>query len=564
MLKSLQISNVALIDDLTVDFSGGFNALTGETGSGKSIIIDALALTVGARSQASLIRTGAESAVVAALYDLPDTTEVRETLEAAGITGDESGDGSLELLVRREFSQAGRQRVSVNGQLATIAILKRLQPLLVDIHGQGEQQTLFDPKVHLDLLDSYLGNAAQLDEMARRYTALSQLQKQLATLAHDLDPAMIQELEREREAIAAAELSEGELAALEQEKRRLLNTERLSQATTAALVDLYDAEGSALVRLTRAEKALAELGEFEPGLAAHEGELRSVAAQVDDITQSLRSFLAGLEFSPDRLDQLESRLAEIARITRPYGGTIASTLERLNEIDRRLGDRSDASAAQKRLAREVGEAKAAARRTAADLSEMRAKGRERLLKDLTKSLKELGFPHANIDLKLEPLIDSAGDPQLNGRGSDRAEFYFSANKGEEPRKLVEVASGGEASRLMLALKTVSQPADFPRTVVFDEIDSGIGGAISTAVGRHLKKLAAVNQVFSVTHQPQIASFADNHVTVEKQVRKGRTLVIMRTLAGDDRIEEIARMLAGGEINTSAREHARQLMKDAGK
>lgn len=563
MLRSLQITNLALIDDLTVDFSGGFNALTGETGSGKSIIIDALALTVGARASGTLIRTGADSAAVTALYDLPDTIEVRESLELSGLAETEAEEGRIELLIRREFGKTGRQRITINGQLSAAGVLKQLQPLLVDIHGQGEQQTLFDPSTHLDLVDSFLDLTRSRVEMADRFTALSKLQNDLKELSRDFDPAAMLALEEERDRIVAAELSVDELTALEQEKRLLLNTEHLNQLTTGALEELYDSEDAALVRLTRAAKSLGELGSFDAGLSAQATELRSSIALVDDVAQQLRTFQSGLEVSPERLDQIENRLAEIARITRPYGGTVTATLDQLAELERRIAARSDAAGAAARLERQIETARKAAQTTADGLHQARTRGRDRLIKQLTDSLKELGFPHAAIEIEISPALSAAGEPQLGSRGMDRVEFHFSANKGEVPRKLADVASGGEASRLMLALKTISQPADFPRTVVFDEIDSGIGGSISTAVGRHLKRLASVNQVFSVTHQPQIASFADHHVMVEKQVRRNRTLVALRTLTGDDRVEEIARMLAGGEINTSAREHARQLVKEAG-
>lgn len=563
MLRSLQITNLALIDDLTVDFSGGFNALTGETGSGKSIIIDALALTVGARASGTLIRTGADSAAVTALYDLPDTTEVRESLELSGLAETEAEEGRIEILIRREFGKTGRQRITINGQLSAAGVLKQLQPLLVDIHGQGEQQTLFDPSTHLDLVDSFLDLARPRAEMSERFTALSKLQNELIELSRDFDPAAMLALEEERDRIRSAELSVDELTALEQEKRLLLNTEHLNQLTTGALEELYDSEDAALVRLTRTAKTLAELGSFDPEMAAQATELQSSIALVDDLAQQLRTFRSGLEISPERLDQIENRLAEIARITRPYGGTVTASLDHLAELERRIAARSDAAGAAARLERQIETARKAAQTTADGLHQSRTRGRDRLIKQLTASLKELGFPHAVVTIEISPGLSAAGEPQLSSRGMDRVEFHFSANKGEAPRKLAEVASGGEASRLMLALKTISQPADFPRTVVFDEIDSGIGGSISTAVGRHLKRLASVNQVFSVTHQPQIASFADHHVMVEKHVRRNRTLVELRTLTGNDRVEEIARMLAGGEINTSAREHARQLVKEAG-
>lgn len=562
MLRSLQITNLALIDELTVDFSGGFNALTGETGSGKSIIIDALALTVGARSSPALIRSGSDSATVTALFDLPDTAEVRESLSHCGLDELASDDNWIELLIRRDVGKTGRGRVTINGQLSTVGTLRQLQPLLVDIHGQGEQQTLFDPSTHLDLLDSFLELTRQRAEMAENYAALSKLRQQLAELSRDLDPAAILALEEERDRLTAAELSAEELAALEHEKRLLLNTEHLNQLTTNALEELYDSEDAATVRLTRAARAVEELSSFDQSLSSQIADLRSAIALADDLVQQLRTFQGGLEFSPERLDQIEHRLAEIARLTRPYGGTVAATLDHLAELERRLGARSDAAGAAARLERELEKARQTAQKSADVLHQARTRGRAELIKRLTASLKELGFPHAVIELEIIPTLDRNGELQLGLRGMDQVEFHFSANKGEAPRKLAEVASGGEASRLMLALKTISQPADFPRTVVFDEIDSGIGGAISTAVGRHLKKLAAVSQVFSVTHQPQIASFADHHVTVEKQVRRNRTLITLQTLTGPARIEEIARMLAGGEINTSAREHARQLVREA--
>lgn len=553
MLQLLSISNIALIDDLRVEFDGALNLLTGETGSGKSIIVDALGVLIGGRFASELLKSGAERGSIEGLFVLSPNPQLETLLENSGL---QNGD---ELIIRRELSAAGRNKIFINNQLATQSLLRDLRPFLVDIHGQGEQQTLFDPETHLELLDSFGGYSQLRDDVRVAYENLSRVQRELATLRKAsaekfqlVDTLQFQIAELER-----AQLSIGEDERLEEERRRLANVEKLTTLCQSSYSRIYEDDDAALARLRLTLKEIEELSEYDSSFREYLEGLESARALLEDLSFALRDFADKLEFSPTRLATIEDRLAELSRIKRKYGGSIETALEHLAQSQDRLRQIETSDEREQQLTADLKTARQQYLDSALKLHKQRAKAAKLLEKAVEQGIAEVAMENARFQVQIAATDETDAGPT----GTDHVEFYFSANVGEEVKPLARVASGGEASRLMLVLKTVSNASEFPRTIVFDEIDTGIGGRVSEAVGIKLKKLSQTNQVLCVTHQPQIARFADNHLVVQKDAHAGRTLVSINKLDRAGRVEEIARMLTGAEITDSARRHARELLKN---
>jgi DNA repair protein RecN (Recombination protein N) len=565
MLTFIKISNIALIDELNVEFDRGLNLLTGETGSGKSIIVDALGVLVGGRFTSDLLKAGRDRGFIEGLFSVARNRELERLLSDAGIEADRIGD--TEIIIRRELAANGRNKIFINNQLATQSLLRELQPFLVDIHGQGDQQTLFDTTTHLELLDAFASVAALKEEVAVCYKSWSSVKRELEAQSKedaekfqliDILRFQIDELERAR-------LLVGEDEQLEEERRRLNNVEKLTTLCAESFGLTYEDGDSAITRIRQTARRVEELAGYESRFREYLEGLETSRAMLEDLAFSLRDFADKLEFSPARLEEIENRLAELSRLKRKYGGSIETALEHLARSQDRLRqiERSDEREAQLRA--ELAAARAAYVERALKLHRERARAAKRFERAVEHDLAEVAMEHARFQAQTAAPPDSeiTGD---NGAGSftasgiDRVEFYFSANVGEAIRPLAKVASGGEASRLMLVLKTVAGATEFPRTIVFDEIDSGIGGRVSEAVGVKLKKLSETNQVFCVTHQPQIARFADSHLLVRKEAIAGRTEISVDTLDRRGRVEEIARMLTGAQITETARRHARELLK----
>jgi DNA repair protein RecN (Recombination protein N) len=554
MLQLLSISNIALIYDLRVEFDGALNLLTGETGSGKSIIVDALGVLIGGRFTSELLKSGAERGSIEGLFSLSPNPQLETLLENSGFA---NGD---ELIIRRELSATGRNKIFINNQLATQALLRDLRPFLVDIHGQGEQQTLFDPETHLELLDSYAGHAALRAEVVEAYESLSRAQRELGALRQDAaekfqlaDTLQFQIGELER-----AQLSLGEDERLEEERRRLSNVEKLTTLCQSSYSRIYEDDDAALARLRQTLKDVEELSEYDSGFREYVEGLESARAVVEDLSFALRDFADRLEFSPARLGQIEDRLAELSRLKRKYGGSIETSLEHLAQAQDRLRQIETSDEREQELSAELLRAQKIYLERARKLHKQRLRAAKALEKAVEEGIAEVAMENARFEVRVE--TDETDFTRISATGLDQVEFHFSANVGEEVKPLARVASGGEASRLMLVLKTVSNASEFPRTIVFDEIDAGIGGRVSEAVGIKLKKLSQTNQVLCVTHQPQIARFADNHLVVQKEALAGRTQVSVNKLDRSGRVEELARMLTGAEITDSARRHARELLK----
>lgn len=549
MLQCLNISNIALIDDMQVEFETGLNLLTGETGSGKSIIVDALGVLIGGRFSGDLLRSGSERGSIEGLFSVALNAELDALLENAGLTP------TSELIIRRELSANGRNKIFINNQLATHALLRELRPFLVDIHGQGDQQTLFNPETHLELLDAFAGNGTLREEVAEAYRQWTSLQRELDGLRHDeaekfqlADTLKFQIAELER-----ADLSVGEEEKLDEERRRLANVEKLTSLCRSSYSRIYEDDDAALTRVRQSLKEVAELAEYESGFRDYLDGMETARAVLEDLSFQLRDFADRLEFSPARLVEVEDRLAELSRLKRKYGGSIEAALDHLARAEDRLRQIETSDEREQELTSQLHAAREHYLERSKKLHRERLRAARQFEKAVEQGIGEVALGQARFQIQVTDKVETP-------KGIDHTEFYFSANVGEEVKPLARVASGGEASRLMLVLKTVSNGSQFPRTIVFDEIDTGIGGRVSEAVGLKLRQLSQTNQVLCVTHQPQIARFADTHLVVQKEALKGRTQVSVGKLDRTGRIEELARMLTGAEITDSARRHAKELLK----
>ena len=568
MLTLLNISNIALIDDLQVEFDRGLNLLTGETGSGKSIIVDALGLLIGGRPTSELIKAGEARAFIEGLFLVERNAELENLIRSAGI--ELEAEGETEIVIRRELSAGGRNKIFINHQLATQSLLREISPFLVDIHGQGDQQTLFNPGTHLELLDAYAGLPGLRQETASRFKHWQTLRRELDELRHDeaerfqlIDILRFQIDELERGALVV-----GEDEQLEEERRRLNNIERLTTLCAEGFGLIYEESDSALTRIRQASRRVEELADYEASFRGYLEGLESGRALLEDLAFSLRDFADKLESSPERLAEIESRLAQTAQLKRKYGGSIETSLEHLARSQDRLRDIEHSDERASEIERELAGAASQYLDSALRLHRKRVKTAKEFERAVERDLAEVAIEHARFEVHIAApseaeLVESPGGARgasFTIRGIDNVEFHFSANIGEAARPLARIASGGEASRLMLVLKTLAAASEFPRTIVFDEIDTGIGGRVSEAVGAKLKKLSESNQVLCVTHQAQIARFADAHLLVRKEVMDGRVDLSCERLDRRGRVEEIARMLTGAEITETARRHARELLK----
>jgi DNA repair protein RecN (Recombination protein N) len=564
MLSLLKINNIALIDTLEVEFGPGLNLLTGETGSGKSIIVDSLGALTGDRVSSDLIKEGESTARIEGLFSVNSSDQLWKMLNDAGIEL-ESNENS-EVIIRRELSRSGKNRIFINNQLATQSVLRSMGTLLADIHGQGEQAALFDVTSHVEMLDDaghLNGLRFKVREAFHHWntikTELGMLQQNEAEKLQLLDILRFQVQEIEKAGLRSSEDVE-----LEEEKRRLNNVEKLSTLSEESYSLLYDAEDATATTLERAIRKIEELAEFDSRFAAYIESLRTAEAVIGDLAISLRDFSSHLEFSPQRLDEIENRLAEISRLKRKYGETIEGVLHHLSESKDRLDAVETSEVREAELRKELAKARDEYVSFAGELHHARTAFARKFEKEVEKELKNVALEKARFEVRIESpsgseLQSGTAQDSFTSKGFDKVQFFFSANPGESLRPLTKVASGGEASRVMLVLKTVAGLREGNKTAVFDEIDVGIGGRVAESVGRKLKSLAASQQVLCVTHQPQIASLADRHFVVEKSITGKRTTISVRELGKKERVEEIARMLAGEKVSDTAREHAREML-----
>jgi DNA repair protein RecN (Recombination protein N) len=567
MLLELRAENYAVIDHAVAGFGPGLNLLTGETGAGKSILIDALALLLGGKASSDVVRFGAEKAVLGCVFET--TPGAEEILEDNGI--DPEGD---EILLRREIGANGKGRVFVNNQPATVAVLRQLAPELALVHAQSETLTAFDAAQQRLLLDRFacVGVGVDVfDDVAAAFAAWRGLREQIEGLRgieqdrlRLMDLWSFQSKEIENAAIVDAE----EDARLEAEKRVLANAERLFAGATAAQEMLYEAEISAETLLGGALKQVEDLARFDPQFQETAQQLAAAKATVEDAAAMLRDFAGKITASPERLGEIEDRLAALDRLKRKYGGTLEAVIALGTDVAAKLSDleHADAKLMELEKALMVAEAKyiVAARKLTAE----RQAAADKLAKVAERQINELA-----MQARFAVDVESHEEPEgWTAAGWDRVECRIATNPGEPLKPLTEIASGGEMSRVMLALKvSVEEGAGavskrrktaLPRTLVFDEIDIGIGGRAAEAVGQKLKTLSTAQQVICITHLPQIAAFADQHFLIEKAQKSGRTHTGVRRMEPTERVEEIARMLSGASLTETSLRHAEQMLKQS--
>lgn len=550
MLQSLHIENYALIAKLAMEFGPGLNLLTGETGSGKSIVVDALGLLLGEKGSADLIRAGAERAVVSGVFS------VRRNLEELGFEA--NGD---EVVIRRELNATGKTRVFVNDRPATVGSLRSLAPWLAEIHGQNQQQELFSAAAQLEMLDRAAQTVAELEVTAaahRRWRAAKERLESLNMQEQDklrlADSWSFQKKEIESVAPKANEDAE-----LEAEKRILANAGRIHTALTTAYENLYDAPGAASASVAVALKALEDIAAFDAALSPVCAELRAAKVAIEENSFTVRDRMAHLHADPARLDKLEDRLAALDRLKRKYGPGLLDVVAHLEKVKMQLSDLESSEELAVEAEKEVAAAADAYRAAAEKLSERRKEASKRLEKSVQKNLADLAMEGTRFKVRFaETPGSSAADWRVNG--TDRVEFLISPNPGEPLHALKDTASGGELSRLMLALELALGVGGRGGTLVFDEVDAGIGGRVAETVGRKLKALSATHQVLCVTHLPQVAAFATRHYYVEKRSDGGRTITTIKMLDEKERPVELARMLGGTRITDAVLTHAADLLK----
>jgi len=553
MLVELVVENFAVVERLRLPLHAGLNALTGETGSGKSLIVDALSLLFGGRASSEMIRTGSDRAFLSGIFELPADKELRALLDSAGVEVEDN-----ELLIEREVLASGKSRAYVASRPVTAAFLRDIAPFLGDIHGQHDQQKLFSPDAQRELLDEAAGNPAELHMVAGAYHAWREAQRELDELNRtEQEKLRLSDLwTMQRREIEALELTAGEDTALENEKRVLRNVGRLSEAATAAYDALSESEHAAATNLGLAIKKIEELTRIDESMAPLLETLKPAQIAVTEAAFELRHYLGKLEADPRRLEDVETRLAAIDKLRRKYGTTIEEILAFHAEVVARL--EAVESAGERRIALEATIAKLRETYTehAKKLRFLRQKVAKTLQKHVETELSGLAMKGTAFKIDL-----SDAEPTVHG--IDAVAFLVSANVGEEPRPLDKVASGGELSRIALALKTCIVPSTngtVPRTLVFDEVDTGVGGAAAETIGRRLKKISLSNQVLCVTHLAQIAGFANTHYVVSKRESKGRTVAEVVELKPEERVREIGRMLSGEHLSPEALRHAEKLIE----
>lgn len=574
MLKFLNVSNFAVVDNLQMDFTPGLNILSGETGSGKSIIIDALGIISGNRISAELIRSGEERAFVEGVFVIADNSPLLALLQQSGIEVDDD-----EIVIKREIALSGRGRIFINNQSATVALLKNIQPHIIDIHGQGEQQSLLSTENQLKIYDLYIGVAEQRNVVESLYGELSDLLEQYASLQRGsaMQLRELDILEHQVAEIRQADLKLGEDEGLEQEQVRLTNAEKILDYSGDIYRLLYDDEISVLSSISQVQKRLTAIAEIDETLSVHLDNVANAKYLLEDVAFAIRAYMDSIERSSDRLQQVIERIVEISKLKRKYGGSIAKVLETMALAMERIRQFNNKDKFAEELKRKIVSCATQFDLEAAKLTTARKAQKKPFEQLLKKELANVAIEQGTIELNFidyplsdfpssmaslladsEALIIASGS---RGRfGKEFLEFLFSANAGEVARKLTEVASGGELSRLMLVLKTITSPTPFPRTLIFDEIDTGIGGRVADAVGSRLKRLSTTNQVLCVTHQAQVARYADSHFLIAKDVKKGRTYTSAYCLDHEGRVNELARMLAGQEVTSTAKRHARELLR----
>jgi len=547
MLRFLRIRNFALIDQLELHFENGFNLLSGETGAGKSIIVDALGLLAGSKASAEMVRSGETRAVVEAIFE----ADLRANLEGRGL---DSEDG--ELIIRREISSDERNRVYVNNQPSTVAVLRELAPLLLDIHGQHEQQTLFDNSSQLALIDAFADSTVLASNVRDLFTAAESAETELSDLVADharkierLDLLAFQHDEIQRSAPKA-----GETENVREKLNVLSHSGKLLDAAVRGYESLYEAETSVLSIIAQTQRVIREAAQHDARLQPIAEQMETARISLQDIAYGLRDYADHVDADPQELERLQARLAELERLHRKYGPDL---IDHLQKVRREMDSIGLTEQKKEHLQARIADIKAQYLEAAGVLSRKRRVASRKLEAAVERELKSLAMPQARFTIGWTDIQPGRAS------GIDRPELRISANPGEEPWPIEKIASGGELSRVMLALRTVLAVDSAGKTLVFDEVDAGIGGKAAETVGQKLKDLSSRYQIFCVTHLAQIAAFADHQYRIEKRVHDKRTVTRVDRLTGEARIEELVRMMSGSRATDAARQHVKELLKAVG-
>jgi DNA repair protein RecN (Recombination protein N) len=564
MLKELSIKNFTIIENLHICFSDGLTILSGETGAGKSIIINAVNLLLGSRASAKLIRTGVETAELEALFKITPESRVFKILDEQG------GKASEELLIRRIISRGDRHKIYINGHLATIQMLNQATENLASISGQHAHQGLLKEDLQLMIIDQFGGLTPIRNKIYRLFHEIVPLIQKLRKLNNirDRQAEHINLLEFQKKEILDASIKPGEDASLEQEKIRLKNGEELYSAVYSSIEDLYSAKGAVVERLVEVKKNLDKATAIDPELTPKAKELSEATFRIEDIAEELRTYLKIITIDDKRLEEVESRLDILTRLKRKYGGTLEAVISHLETIDQDLSGIENISGQINDIETKLSELHRELSGLSLELSSKRSQTAKLLAKKVEKELASLRMSGTKFKISLQTIpANDNSDPHLvvkantiNETGIDQANFLIAPNVGEDLKPMASVASGGELSRIVLALKAILAEKGSVETLVFDEVDAGIGGSVAEAVGRKLSKLARYHQIICITHLPQIAKFGDNHFRITKNVSHGRTITSINPLNEKDRIKEIARMLGGMEITKTTLEHAREMLQ----
>ena len=564
MLANLRVRNYALLDEVDIEFTPGLNVLTGETGSGKSILIGALGLILGGRAASDTIRGGARSAIVEGLFEGERDPQLRNLLSEIGVDPEEDG-----LIIRREVSRDGRNRCTINGSLVTVSVLRRLGVLLVDLHGQHDHQTLLNPRTHRDFLDGFEDVRRPKHRVAEAYGRFTERSEALRLLEEELAATRErEELYRfQLEELEQADLSPGEDEELERERAVLEHAEQLIRVASEASDALSEGEGALVDGLVRVIRALEEAERIDPSLGEALESVRTARYQIDDSTDFLRRYRERVEYDPARLEEVLDRLDLIGRLKRKYGATLEEVAAHRARIAGELERMDTADERRNRLSEEVEAARRELTDRAEALSDRRKQVARKLEGRVESELAELGMGKTGFQVGIAWQASDDGPLRIDGRGfrvdahgMDRIEFLISPNAGEALKPLASIASGGEISRIMLALKVILAESDRMPTLIFDELDIGIGGRIAESVGHRLKLLSRDHQVLCITHLHQVACWGRTHFTVHKQSARGRSVTLVDHLDEDGRVKEIARMLAGETVDTMALSHAREMLR----
>ena len=556
MLTELSIRNFAIIDEMTVSFTDGLNVITGETGAGKSIIIGAVSLLLGERASADMIRSFEESATVEALFDIGEKDDLKKKIREMGF------HVGKELILKRIVTRTGKNRVYIDGQLATLGMLSAISESLINICGQHEHQVILNADNHIDILDEF-GDLRPLRlEYADMYGQYLSLKEKIREFLS------VKKTRGEREDLLLFQFKEiddagirtGEDAALLEEKKVLNNVQRLMDYATSAHDVLYGRADSVLGELRGAIANIREIKKIDSGLRLADGDLDNIYYQLEEVALTLRDYMKSLSYDPARLEVIDDRLELLARLKRKHGRSLEDVLQKRAQIEEELKAISSIDDEIERMSKELEELSPRLLEKARDLSKRRREAASVLKNAIEGEIHSLRMENASFEVTFKAPDDRQGPALFNSRGIDDVEFFLATNVGESLKPLNRIASGGELSRIMLALKNVLAKTGSVGTIIFDEVDSGIGGATAEDVGKKLKGVAKHHQILCITHLPQIACFGDRHYRVVKTISGERTIASVDALSDKDRLDEIARMLGGTELTKKTREHAREMLE----